>query len=177
MKEFKDRDGRTWKIDLNIGNVFHVRDASGGKFDLLDPVKEADGMALQVRLATDFHDFWEVLWYLVEGQAKSLHVTAADFGQCMAADCLVEARELFFGEWTDFFRSLCRPDAAMSVESQTKAMTAAVRLVTAKVAQIDQVKLARKLETAVETAVNRVFGEAQESLDAIPDPTPGDNSI
>ena len=177
MKEFKDRDGRVWKIDLNIGNVFHVRTASDGKFDLLDPVKDMDGKPLQVLLATDLHDFWEVLWHLVEVQAREHKVTAADFGQCMAADCLVEARGVFWREWTDFFHSLRRPDAALSVESQAKAMAAAVKLVTAKVAQIDQAKLTKKIETSVEAAVSQVFGKVQASLDAIQDPTPGDNSI
>ena len=175
MKEFKDRDGRDWKIDLNIGNVFHVRTASEGRFDLLDPTHDVDGQKLQVLLFSDLVVFWEVLWLLVESQAKQQSVTPEDFGQSMAADCLVEAQSLFFAEWTVFFHSLRRPDAALSVESQAKIQMAAVKLVTAKVAQIDQAKLLRKIETNVATAVNRAYGTVQASLDAIPDLTPGDS--
>ena len=176
MREFKDRDGRTWRIDMNIGNVLHVRVSSGGRFDLLDPTDEVDGQKLQVLLFSDLAEFWEVLWLLVEAQARRQHVTSEEFGQSMAADCLVEAQSLFFAEWTDFFHSLRRPDAALSVESQAKIQTAAVKLVTAKVAQIDQAKLLRKIETNVETAVNRAYGNVQASLDAIPDLTLGDSS-
>jgi hypothetical protein len=64
----------------------------------------------------------------------------------------------------------------MSVESQAKAMEAAVRLVTAKVAQIDQAKLTKKIETSVAAAVSHAFGNVQASLDAIQDPTHGDSS-
>ena len=175
MKEFKDRDGRAWRVDLNIGNVFHVRSASNGRYDLLDPTTDMEGQALQVVLGTDLVRFWEVLWLLVESQARRDSITAEMFGQSMAADCLVAAQGLFFDEWRDFFHSLHRPDAALSVESQSKMQAAAVRLVAAKIQQLDQANLHRQIETTVERAVNAAYGTVQESLAAILGPTPGDN--
>lgn len=177
MQQFVDRDGRTWQIDLNIGNVLHVKSVSEGKFDLLDPTKQGtDGHPLQVTLAVDPLTFWEALWLLVESQAEEAGVTAKQFGQAMSADCLVGAQQKFFAEWHDFFRSLRRPDAALSVESQARTLAVAVKMVTERVSQIDQAKLQRKIETRIEQAVNAAFGNVQASLDAILDPTPGDSS-
>jgi len=176
VKDFKDRDGRAWRVDLNIGNVFHVRDESQGKFNLLDPTHDVGGQPLQSVLATDLGEFWEVLWLLIESRAKQDGITAEMFGQAMAADCLIAAQGLFFDEWRDFFHCLHRPDAALSVESQAKMQAAAVRLVTAKIQQMDQTGLYRKIETRVETAVNAAYGTVQASLAAILDPTPGGSS-
>ena len=176
MREFVDRDGKKWLIDLNIGNVLHVKHATSGRLDLLDPSHEVDGQPLQVVLYSDLGEFWEVLWLLVESQAAKQSITAEDFGQLMAADCLVEAQTLFFTEWSDFFHSLRRPDAALAVESQAKIQAAALRLVTAKVKQIDQMGLSQKIETTVERAVNQAYGTVRESLDAILGPTHGDSS-
>lgn len=176
MRQFTDRAGRIWQIDLNIGNVLHVRSASSGRFDLLNPTHDVDGKPLQTVLATDLAEFWDVLWLLVESQAKQQSVNAEAFGQSMAADCLVEAQLFFFTEWTDFFRSLHRPDAALAVESQSRIQAAAVRLVTEKVKQIDQERLGRQIETKVATAVNVAYGTVQESLDAILEDTPGGSS-
>jgi hypothetical protein len=175
MRQFSDRNGKTWQIDLCIGNVLHVRNESSGKFNLLDPTHSVGGQPLQVVLATDLGEFWEMLWLLVESQAKSQSVSAVAFGQQMAADCLVEAQQLFFDEWRDFFHSLRRPDAALAVETQAKTLAAAVKLVTARINQIDQVKLTTKIETQVETAVSAAFGKVQASLAAILDPTPGES--
>ena len=176
MRMFLDHLEQPWKIDLNIGNVLHVRSASNGRFDLLDPTSDVDGQPLQMVLYSDLSEFWTVLWLLIESQAKKESVTAEQFGQAMAADCLVQAQSLFFEEWTDFFHSLRRPDAALAVESQAKVQAAAVRLVTEKVRQIDQASLHRKIESTVERAVNAAYGTVQASLAAILDPTPGDSS-
>lgn len=176
MRTFTDRDGREWQIDLNIGNVLHVKRHSEGRFDLFDPTQLVDGQPLQVALMADHAMFWEVLWLLVEQRAAAANVGVVAFGQAMAADCLVVAQQLFFDEWRDFFRSLRRPDAALAVETQAKTLATAVRLVTAQVERIDQVKLMRQIETRVETATNAAFGNVQASLDVILDPTPGDSS-
>jgi hypothetical protein len=176
MKSFLDRDGRSWQIDLNIGNVFRVRSASDGRYDLLDPTHDVAGQPLQVVLATDLVQFWELLWLLVEVQAGRSDTDATAFGQAMTAECLLLAQASFFDEWRDFFRSLHRPDAALAVESQAKVQAAALRLVTAKIKEIDQTKLERKMTVTIERAVNAAYGSVQASLDAILDPTPGENS-
>lgn len=176
MQKFTDRDGREWQIDLTIGNVLHVKRHSGDQFDLFDPTKDLNGQPLQVVLMSDLPMFWELLWLLVDCQATKAGVTVQQFGMAMAADCLVEAQQKFFDEWRDFFHSLRRPDAALSVEAQAKTLATAVRLVTARVSQIDRTKLESQIETAVAQAANAAFGKVQASLDAIPDLSPGESS-
>jgi hypothetical protein len=176
LEKFLDKDNRVWRIDLCIGNVFHVRDGSQGKFNLLDPTHDVGGQPLQIVLATDLGEFWEMLWLLMEPQAKRDAVTAEQFGLAMAADCLVDAQAKFFDEWRVFFLSLHRPDAALSVESQAKMLATAVKLVTAKIQQINQPQLQQQMEAKVAQAVNAAYGNVRASLDAILGPTPGDSS-
>lgn len=176
MREFKDRDGRAWQIDLTIGNVLHVKRHSEGRFDLFDPSQTFDGQPLQVVLITDLTVFWEVLWLLVEQQAAAADVSAVAFGQAMAADCLVNAQQVFFDEWRDFFRSLRRPDAALSVETQAKTLATAVKLVTAKIQAIDQTRMQQQIETKLERELSATFGSVQASLAATLEDTPGDSS-
>lgn len=176
MREFKDRDGRPWKIDLCIGNVLRVRSESCGRLDLLDPAKDMDGQPLQVLLQTNLAEFFEVLWLLVETQARDAQIGAEAFGQAVAADCLIAAQQAFYDEWHDFFHSLRRPDAAMAVAAQAKAMETAVKLVTERISQIDQTRLQSTITMRLERDVSAAFGNVQASLAAIHDPTPGDNS-
>ena len=176
MRQFSDRDGRIWQIDMCIGNVLHVRSASDGRINLLEPAADVGGQPLQVLLGMDLVEFWQVLWLLVESQAKPLAVAAEAFGQAMSGDCLVVAQQAFFDEWRDFFHSLRRPDAALAVESQAKTLAPAVKLVAEQISRIDRTRLNSQIETRVGTAVSAAFGNVQASLDKILDPTPGDSS-
>lgn len=171
MKQFNDRTNKSWQIDLTIGAVMRVRGSS--EFDLLDPSQLVDGKPLQVVLSTDCVKFWELLWLIVEPQAIERGITAAQFGELMAADCLIEAQAAFMLEWHDFFRCLRRPDASLAVETQAKTMAAAVRLVTAKMNAIDQAGLMRSIESKLEKAISVQYGALQASLDAIQEDTPG----
>lgn len=175
MKQFNDKTGRAWQIDLTIGTVMRVRSADP-VFDLLDSSKDVDGRPLQVVLATELVQFWKLLWVIVEPQADAKGINAAAFGEAMAADCLIEAQIAFFAEWRDFFQSLRRPDAALAVETQAKAMTAAVKLVATKIANLDQTDLMKRIESQLEKRISGNFGKLQASLDAIREDSPGDNS-
>lgn len=175
MKQFNDKNGRAWQIDLTIGTVMRVRSAEP-VFDLLDSAKDVDGRPLQVVLATELVEFWKLLWLIVAPQAESKGVDATAFGEAMAADCLIEAQIAFFAEWRDFFQSLRRPDAALAVETQAKTMTAAVKLVTTRIASLDQTDLMKRIESQLEKRISGNFGRLQASLDAIQEDSPGDNS-
>jgi hypothetical protein len=64
MRQFNDKNGQPWTLDLPFGEVLRVKAASNGKFNLL----EAKGLA--DKLIDDDAEFWEMLWHLITPQAK-----------------------------------------------------------------------------------------------------------
>jgi hypothetical protein len=79
-------------------------------------VQSSRSEGLADKLIDDDAEFWELLWHLITPQAAERNITADQFGKLMAANCLADARRLFFEEWADFFRQLHRPDKAATVE-------------------------------------------------------------
>jgi hypothetical protein len=175
VRQFSDKTGRLWTIELTIGNVVRVRKREP-RFDLLDPVKDLDGSPLQVVLTTDPAEFYELLWLLCEPQLEAVGIDPMAFGQLLTAEHIVKAQAAFVEEWTDFFRSLHRDDAAMAVETQMKLVTAATRMLTNRVAKIDKTKVMTTIEGRLESEFSKQFGRLQESLESIQDPTPGVSS-
>lgn len=175
MKQFCDKTGAAWRIDLTFGAVLRVRQRDG-QLDLLDPTLQIDGQPLQVALSLDLVRFWGLLWLLVEPQAIAMGVTAEQFGELMAADCLVTAQAAFFDEWRDFFRSLRRPDAALAVETQARTQETALKLVAAKIKTVNQTELLTTIESRLETEVSGQFGKLRDSLAAIRADSLGDSS-
>lgn len=151
MREFKDSKGGTWEFSLTFGTVTRIKKASEGRFDLLVPAKENDepGGTLSTRLLYDLGEFWELLWYLVQPVAAQRGVSAEQFGELMAADCVHVAQDKFFREWADFFRGLQRADLATALETE-----------------IDhKAKSMKKLQTRVEAEIATVLPTADEALE------------
>jgi hypothetical protein len=67
MSTFKDSKSETWDVSLTIGAVLRIKKVSNGKFDLLEPTKDD----LCTKLNSDYGEFFEVLWLLVEPQART----------------------------------------------------------------------------------------------------------
>ena len=175
MRQFSDKTGRLWTIELTIGNVVRVRKRDP-RFDLLDPVKDINGTPLQVVLTTDPAEFYELLWLLCEPQLEAAGIGPVQFGESLTAENIIKAQIAFVGEWTDFFRCLHRDDAAMAVETQMKLVAAATRRLTNRVAKIDKTKVMTTIEGRLESEFSKQFGRLQESLDAIQEDSPGANS-
>ena len=171
MRQFKDTAGGSWDIDLSIGNVMRVKGASEGRFNLISPAKE-----LHDELTTDEGTFWELLWFLVEMQAKERNITAEQFGKAMAADCLHDARRLFFEAWRDFFHQLARADKMAVVEKAAQYMNKAMELTVAKLKSPDMTKVDQLAEQRMTAALNKSFGELLDSLESTPAPSPGESS-
>jgi hypothetical protein len=171
VRQFKDKHGGSWSLDITIGLVARVKAASDGRFNLLDP-----GAELADELARDELAFWELLWHLVEPQARERNVNAEAFGESMAADCLHKARQLFFEEWTDFFQQLHRPDKRAVVEKAAKYLAKAMELTVAKLASPEMDELDRIIERRMQASLNDSFGKLRASLESIPGPSPGGSS-
>lgn len=171
MQEFRDKTGQAWKIDLPIGEVTRIRKADA-RFNLWEPTKED----LAQKLFDDLPLFWELLWQVVEPQAVVRNITAEQFGESVAAECLIDAQKKFFDEWRDFFHRLQRPDLATVLEKLAKYQAKAMELVKAKLGNGAMTGLDERVEAKMQATLNERFGKLRESLDSILDPSPGVNS-
>jgi hypothetical protein len=173
MSTFKDRENNSWTIDLPFGTVLRVKQESEGRFNLLDPQHEnlADRLA-----AHDFEALYELLWFILRPEAEARGIGAAKFGQLLAADCLLEARQVLWRVWTDFFQRLQRPDKATVLEKLAKYNARAIELVKAKVGDPKLAELDQRVEAKMLSTLNQSFGSSLASLDSILGPSPGGSS-
>lgn len=166
MKKFQDKEGGSWEISLTIGDIFRVKEASEGKFDLFEPTKEVGGVPLGQLLDENDGVFWELLCYLVEPQVLAKNITLKQFGQLLAADCWPVARRVFFEAWVDFFQSLQRPDKALPLEKLAKYQAKALELVKAKLADQRLKDLDPKVYAKMESVLNKSFGDSLDLLES-----------
>lgn len=102
MRRFTDTAGRAWELAVTVGAIKRVRDLIGvDLYKLID-----DGFKGLADLLADPCKFVDVLWAMVEGQAKAAGVTDEQFGQSLAGDVLSQASDAFVEALVDFF-----PDA------------------------------------------------------------------
>jgi hypothetical protein len=172
MRTFEDKTGHKWRIDLTIGAVTRVKQASEGRFDLFDAGKNN----LAERLWTDLEMFWELLWLLVEPEANDHSITAAEFGERMAAACLIAARQTFFAEWQDFFQTLQRPDQALPLEKLKTYMDQALMAMREKANDPALTKIDQKVKAKIDRQLNSSFGSLLAELDATLADTPSASS-
>ena len=104
MRTFRDNDGRSWDLTLNIYAVKQVRDVLG--VDLLDPSgspkgENADDCLLR-KLIADPVLLVDVLYVVCRDQAEKAGVTDEQFGRAMAGDAIDEATRAFLEELADF---------------------------------------------------------------------------
>lgn len=168
MQEFKDKTGGVWQIDLTVGAAMRVHSQSEGTLDLFDPNKDDLGQ----RLIDSLPRFWEVLWLLVEPQARTRNVNAEQFGELMAADCLIDAQRKFLGEWRDFFSSLQSPHKARVVELLDRTHAKALEMVREKLATPEVKGLDERIDRAMAQKSEQWFGNLRESLDLTLGPLP-----
>lgn len=105
MKSFKDNEGRSWEIALNVYEMKRIRALLG--IDLVNVITlDKDGgvrVDLIDRIANDPCLLVDILWVLVEDQAKEEGVTDVDFGCSLAGKAIEEATHAFLDELVDFF--------------------------------------------------------------------------
>lgn len=101
MKTFKDRQGRTWEISIDVAALKRVK----GVLDVdLTHVLEGD---LIKRLSSDVILLCDVIYVLCQPQADEQFGENSDeqFGRSLDADCFAEAEAAFWDELVNFFRS------------------------------------------------------------------------
>lgn len=106
MKTIKDAFGREWTFALNVYEFKRTRDKFG---DLLDPrffwTKTTDAVFLV-----------DLLYALVEREAKERKIDEATFAKSFYGDALEDARRKLLEEYVDFFPNRTRPAFRATIE-------------------------------------------------------------
>lgn len=184
-RNFRDAKGESWTIELNFGNVMRVKANSEGRFNLLEPDSYPNGEPpkdssaiekaskhLSTVLKDDLALFYEVLFLVLEPQAIARDVSAADFGQRMAAECIHEAQGQFFAEWADFFRGLQRHDQAVVLEKLWKYHAKGLDLIRTRATDPRIAAMDEKAITQLESTLKNSFSDSLENLDLTLDRLP-----
>lgn len=111
MHSFTDRTGRAWNLEITVAALKRVRDLA--KVDLCQI-----GEGVEAKL-DDLALLGEVLFALVEPQAKPVGVALEGFLAALDGAAMGAAVEAFWGELACFFRP-CLPLAGSLIELAAK---------------------------------------------------------
>ncbi len=181
MRTFKDKKDDSWQIDMSYGDILRVKTLSEGRFDLLKPEQKlkhedfADPIPLQALLMLDFPSLYEVLFMLVEPQARAKSITAQEFAERMSGQSLVVAKQVFREEWRDFFQSLQRPDQALALEKIGQWMLEAEKKLATALEDPMLKTLDSKVSAMMDSSLKHTSGKLEASLESTLARSPGDN--
>ena len=100
MRTFKDCEGRTWSVTLNVLQMKRIRANLG--VDLVNVIALDSGGKVKVdlvdRIANDPCLLVDILWVCVEEEAKAAGVTDEQFGRSLAGDAIEDATRAFLDE-------------------------------------------------------------------------------
>ena len=99
MRSFKDAKGRIWDLEVTVNAVKRVRSRYG--VDLMALIDNQ--FAGLVQILKDQVALCDVIYVLIEDQAKARGLTDEDFGAGMAGDALADASDVFAEAYLDFF--------------------------------------------------------------------------
>jgi hypothetical protein len=174
MQQFRDRQGGEWLIDLSIGCVDRVKSESNGRFDLWSIFSESEQAGPLHKAIEDFPSFWELLWILVRPQAESRGIDPEQFGEAMAADCLIDARTAFDREWAVFLRGLQKLDQALVLEKMAAYREKMVEMIKTRLDDLNASDLDGRVEGKIRETLDNSLTNLQESLDSILGDSPGE---
>lgn len=176
MKTFFDSQKMAWMIDLNFDTMTRVKAAGWNLLELDAKHKAESGQetTIQESLETDFFAVFEVLWLIVEPEAKKLGISAENFGQRMAADCLATAQGTLLEELADFFQKLQRFDVAKSLEKSRQIRLMAAKKIKNRLSEVDTMDA--EIERRIDGALNESFSTLRADLASSLGDLPGGNS-
>lgn len=161
MHLFKDSNGRSWPVAINVAAMKRVRDlAKVNLYELLD-----EKMEKYAALVNDPMTFVDVLFILCMDEAKKENVSDESFGRAMAGDALEAAVDAFTEELIDFF-----PQA--QTRKSLRKVTAAAKAVQKKVMERAETELDALDVDKLATTLIGSFGSSPASSASIPTPAP-----
>ena len=133
MKQFKDKQQDTWRVELNIGSVKRVRDVLS-----VDLMKLDEGEPpLVVRLQDDEILVGEIIAELLGDQLEARGLTADQMLSRFDGETAEAAYQAFMSELEGFFHQRGRGDKAEMVSRTRKMMEKAISEATARIREAD----------------------------------------
>lgn len=121
MSEFKDSEGRKWRINLTLGGVKKVMDELGiNLLDLTQFADTSDGSAT-LKLVNDDLFVGEIVAILLEKQAEGYGLKREDVLDLFDGATTKRAQEAFLEEYAFFFKDRENATAAKFVDEIKKA--------------------------------------------------------
>lgn len=132
MKQFKDKNGKEWAIEITVGTIGHVKGLINVDLGKLHRVHQDPDSTLIDEIEVDTVLFGDVLLALVRATALTTEPDEKAFKGGLDGPAMLAAREAFWGELADFFQSNPAISALLKVRTElirkmveeTKAMTA-----------------------------------------------------
>jgi len=161
MRQFTDNAGRTWTLAITVDAIRRVQGLA--KVNLANLM---DGEPpLLTRLQTDLVLLADVLWAIVEPQARQVGVDDAAFGQALGGDAIAGANDALWEELADFFRLLRRTNVTAAIQKQAALVRAGIAATQARVEAIDpEATIAKALAPGMPSS------SSPESPGSTPDP-------
>lgn len=139
MQTFKDSEGRSWNLAVNVAAIKRVRDlVKVNLYAVGDP-----GSTVLADLSGDPVLLVDVLYCLCKPQADAQNVTDAQFGEAMGGNAVDDATQALLEEVSDFFPKARR---AVMRKILTTARALEEKAATAVVAKLDADLASGKLE-------------------------------
>lgn len=101
MQQFKDKTGQTWNVDLTVGSLKTIREATGIKLGDI----YAKDTGLGDLIYAEPEKLGALLWVLVEDQADALKITEEQFAKRLNGESLNAAISAILAACANFFRS------------------------------------------------------------------------
>lgn len=158
MRTFRDEQGRSWDLRINVATLRRVRDEC--KVNLLDVL---DG-TVQQRLGSDPILLADVLYCLIRPYAEERKISASDFGESLAGDSIEAATTCLMEELADFFPSSRRKFLREALKKAREIDETSASVALAKLEQVEPATALRQLGAS--------SGRPPESVDSTQDHSP-----
>ncbi|MBA3936833.1 MAG: hypothetical protein H0X38_05175 [Planctomycetes bacterium] len=131
MRSFTDTLGRTWTVTITVATVKRVRALCD-----VDLLAVAGGDLLE-RLATDPVLLADVLYAVVEDEAKQRQLSDVDFGRALVGDTIARATSALLETIVDFFPNPKRGVLRTALGKLNDLEAAALRLARERLEALD----------------------------------------
>ena len=152
MSTWKDNQGRSWKLAINVNTIKRVRERAG--VNLLDVF---DGQLLN-RLSEDPELLVNTLYVVCQPQAEQQAISEEAFAELLVGDAIEEAATALVQGLIDFFPKDRREVLGRLWKATGKAQAEAIKLVSGK---LDDRQIEATIQAAMRQASEQIDRELQ----------------